>query len=82
MPGRNCCIPHCTVSQTSKHEGIKLFQITTRDNEFYAKWRKETLDIISKFRVFDTIFKARVQNGRAFICEKHFKDSDFETTSK
>ena len=82
MPGRNYCIPNCTVSETLKHKGVKLFQISTRDNDFYTKWRKETLDIISKFRVFDAVFKARIKNGRAFVCEKHYEESDFELTGK
>ena len=67
MPEKNCCIPQCTVSQTPSHEGIKLYRITTRESEDYAKWRKDTLEIISKYRVFDAVFKARIKNGRAFI---------------
>ena len=82
MPGKNCCIPQCTVSQTLKHKGIRLYQVSTRKDEFYTKLRKEILAIISRYRVFDTVFKARVENGRAFICEKHYKEEDFEKTSK
>ena len=82
MPGKNCCFPQCTVSQTMKHKGIKLFQVSTRNDEFYSNWRERILAIIAPYRVFDQIFKARIENGRAFICAKHYTDDDFEITSK
>ena len=80
MPGRNCCIPQCTVSETKKHEGIKLFQITTRKDEFYSKWRKNILDIIKRFRVFDHVFVIRIEKGRAYI--KFVKDTMLKMISK
>jgi len=82
MPGRNSCMPQCTVSETSKHEGIKLYQLTTRQDDFYSNWRKEVLAIVGRYRVIDKIFKARIANGRAFICEKHYAGADFEFTSE
>lgn len=82
MPGRNCCMPQCTVSQTSKHLGMKLYQITTRKDEFYSNWKKDILTVVSRYRVIDKIFKARIENGRAFICENHYAEADFEVTSE
>lgn len=82
MPGKNCCMPQCTVSQTPKHEGIKLYRVTTRKDEFYSNWRKEILAVVGRYRVMDQIFKARIANGRAFICQKHYAEADFELTSK
>jgi len=82
MPGRNCCMPQCTISETQKHVGIKLFQIPTRKNDFYSEWRKETIDVVGKYRVIDGIFQTRIENGRAFICEKHYAEDDFEFTSR
>ena len=37
MLGKECCYPQCIVSVTAKHAGIKLFQITTRRDDFYQK---------------------------------------------
>lgn len=82
MPGRNCCLPLCTVSESKKHEGIKLFQISTRKDEFYTEWREGILAVVYRFREPDPVFKARVKNGRAFICERHYSASDMELTSK
>ena len=82
MPGKNCCMPQCTVSQTSKHSGIKLYQVSTRQNDFYSKWRKETLANVGRYRVIDKIFKARIENGRAFTCARHYAEADFEVTSE
>ena len=82
MPGKNCCMPQCPVSQTPKHEGIKLYQVTTRKDDFYSNWRKEVIAVVGRYRVIDKIFKTRIENGRAFICEKHFTEEGFELTSK
>jgi len=72
MPGKNCCFPQCTVSQTQRHAGIKLFKVTTRKDEFHSNWRKKVINIISRYRVLDKIFYDRLENGRVFICEKHY----------
>lgn len=81
MPGKNCCLPHCSTSQTPKHAGIKLFKVSTRKDDFYSNWRSAIISVISRYRVMDKIFKARIENGRAFICERHYPPTDFEFTS-
>lgn len=82
MPGKNCCIPGCTVSETEKHKGIKLYTITTRNNQFYSKWRDDILAVVKRYRVFDAVFLRRIKNGRAFLCDLHYKPEDYETLSK
>eukprot|EP00794_Sanderia_malayensis_P012424 gene12424-13709_t len=80
MPGKNCAFPQCSVSEATKFGGLNLFQIPTRKNEFYSKWRKDMVDIISRFRVIDNVFRERVLAGNVYIFERHFSDEDFELT--
>ena len=82
MPGKNCAFPQCSVSQAPKFGGLKLFQIPTRKNEFYSKWRKKLVESISKFRAVDGAFRERVLAGKVYICERHFSEEDLEFTSK
>ena len=81
MPGKNCYITGCPVSQTEKYKGIILYRITTRKDLFYSKWRENILAVIKRYRKFDDVFERRIQNGRAFICDRHYKEDDFEKTS-
>lgn len=75
-------MPQCTVSETEKNKGIKLYQTSTRKDEFYTQWRNDILAVVYCYREADPVFKARVKNGRAFICEKHYSESDMEFTGK
>lgn len=70
------------MSQTPKHDGIKLFRVTVRKDDFYSNWRKETINVVGRYRVLDKTFKERLRKGRAFICERHYQDTDFEFTSE
>ena len=46
-----CALPNSSVSRTPKYLGISLFQFPTRKCEFYTTWRKNLLDVLSKYRV-------------------------------
>ena len=81
MPGENC-LPACPVSQSEKYKGIVLYRITTRKDPFYSNWRENILAVVKRYRVFDSVFERRVRNGRAFICARHYKEDDFEKTSR
>ena len=82
MPGKNICFSGCPVSQTEKYNGIILHRITIRKDSFYSKWREDILAVIKRYRVFDDVFERRTQNGRAFICNRHYKLEDFERASR
>jgi len=43
---------------------------------------KRPLMLLEYYRVIDGIFQTRIENGRAFICEKHYAENDFEFTSR
>jgi len=55
---------------------------STRKDEFYSNWRKDIISVVGRYRVVDKIFKARIENGRAFICCNHYIETDFEVTSE
>ena len=78
----NCVFPGCGVQRISKYEGIGLFKITSRQGDFYAEWRNKTIDVISSYRVVDKDLKRRMDEGKVFICERHFLPEEIELTSK
>ena len=82
MAGANCAFPQCTVSRTAKYKGIGIFQIPMRQDDFHKNWRKEIVNVVSRFRVMDKTLKERVLNGKVYVCERHFIDTDIEFTSK
>ena len=71
MTGSNCCIPKCTNSRT-RHPGVALFRIPTKDGEYSAVWRKNILDVVTKYREVDSRFKTQIQNKTVHICEEHY----------
>ena len=78
-----CALPNCSVSRTPKCFGSSLFQFPTRKCEFYTTWRKNLLDVLSKYRVMDSQFKKAVMEGnkKMYMCERHFKREDIECTA-
>ena len=78
----NCAFPTCTVSQTKKYAGVSLFKLPTRKSEFYTAWRKNLLDLLSKYRDMDSSFKKDVMDCKRelFICERHYAEEDIEFT--
>ena len=77
-----CAFPTCPVSRTKKYNGISLFQLPKRKAEFYSTWRKQLLDILSKYRVMDATFKKEIMDCKItlHICERHFTKEDMEFT--
>ncbi|XP_047137374.1 uncharacterized protein LOC124813866 [Hydra vulgaris] len=80
MPGRNCCLPQCTVSDTNKHKDIGLFQISIRKDEYHTIWRKKLIDFLAIYRPLDGLLKERITKGNVYFCEKHFSPEDIEFT--
>ena len=79
---KKLCFPTCTVSRTTKHEGIRIFQIPMRNDDFYSKWRSDIMAVVSKYRELNKHLKERTLAGRIYICERHFPPEDIEFTSK
>ena len=78
----NCAFPSCTTSCTKKHHGIGLFKFPTRKDEFYTGWRKNLLEVLSKYREMTATFKKEVMECKReiFICEIHYSPADIEFT--
>ena len=81
MPGANCAFPECTVSRTAKYQGIGIFQIPMRDDDFYVSWRNNIVAVLGQYKVMDKAVRERVLTGKIYICERHFKTEDIEFTS-
>ena len=80
MPGANCAFPGCGMSR--KQKGVGIFKIPTRNDSFYNEWRKNLLDVLIKYRVVDKCFEKRINEGKVYLCERHFIELDIEQTSK
>ena len=78
----NCAFPTCTVSRTQKYDGTSLFKLPTRKSEMYTAWRKNLLDLLSKYREMSSSFKKEVMECKRelFICERHYAEEDIEFT--
>lgn len=66
MPGANCAFPLCSVSRN--YEGVGIFKIPSRNDNFHKEWRKNMVGAITKYRVVDKDFKKRVDQGKVYIC--------------
>ena len=81
MPGPNCAFSECIVSRTAKYQGIGIFQIPMRDNDFHVSWRNNIAKVLRRYRVMDKAVRERILTGNIYICERHFKTGDMEFTS-
>ena len=82
MPGAKCAFPDCGVTRREQFSSLAIFQVPKRTGEFYTKWRKDTLDVLQKYRGVDATFRERLKNGEVFICERYYLPEDIVFTSK
>ena len=81
----NCTFNECfknRANKSGKYQSLALFKLTGRKGEFYEKWKKEVLNIVTKYKHVDANFKKQIQSGNIYICEKHYKKEDVEITRK
>ena len=78
MPGANCCIVDCFSSRRHKDLGIFKIPGPSQKDQSKEKWRKELLGIIKRGREVDKIFKEQIENGKVYICERHFKPEEIK----
>ena len=72
MPGANCAIFGCG---TSRKQKISIFKLPNpAKGEFYKKWNRATLNIITRDRVVDEKLKKLIHENKLFICERHFDE--------
>ena len=60
MPGSNCAFPECGATRREKYDGIGIFQLPNRKDEFHLNWTKDLQNIISKYRTIDKVMKKAI----------------------
>eukprot|EP00794_Sanderia_malayensis_P002699 gene2699-3120_t len=77
MPGDNCSIYGCSVSRRSQYKGISLFKVPSGEGKFETNWRQKLNEVITKDRVIDGPLRARINNKKLFICQRHFAEDQY-----
>ena len=65
----------------AKYQGIGIFQIPMKDDDFHVSWRNNIVTVLGQYRVMDKAVKELILTGKIDICERHFKTEDVEFTS-
>lgn len=68
MPGENCSILGCGTCRNQLTWSI--FKIPSKKQE---QWRLEVLRVILKYREMDASLRSRVESGKLYVCERHYK---------
>ena len=78
----NCAFPGCSVQRIEQFKDVRLFTVPKRKDEFYSRWRKNLVDTLGIYRVFENDHKRKIMNCEATICicERHFAPNDIEYT--
>ena len=74
MPGDNCAFNKCGVNRRTK--GVGLFKLPKGKDVEHEKWRRDILNVLTKFRVQDDNFKRQLANDSLHICERHFLEEE------
>ena len=72
MPGKNCAFVEGHVYR--KKGGYSIFNVPKGENEWSKNWRKQLIDIITKYRVVDVKFRCQIKKKNVSICERHFTE--------
>ena len=72
MLGDNCAIPGCSTSRATP--AVALLGMPKNDDEYNVKWRKNTVDMITKIRVVDANLKRQIERISLHFCEKHYPE--------
>ena len=81
----NCAFVGCCTNRNNVSETYKdtfLFKITNREGEYYENWRKEVVNILTKFRVVDRSMKHQMETNTVYIFKRHYKTEDIEISRK
>lgn len=79
--GHHCCLPGCTSSDIATGRIYRVpSKLRKRFGASTKRWAEKFEQILFQYRC-DAKFKERIRNGQAYICFKHFKDSDFHRSN-
>ena len=67
MPGDNCAFNQCGTSRRTK--GVGLFKLPTANDEESTRWRREFLNVITRYRVKDKDFVRQLSSDSIHVCE-------------
>ena len=76
MPGDNCAFNQCGTSRRTK--GVGLFKLPAAKDEESTNWRRDFLNVITKYRVKDKDFVRQLSSDSIHVCEKHFLPKEIE----
>ena len=63
MPGANCAFHECAVTRRKSFSRKQYLQFQTGQT-FYAKWRKDILNVLLKYHKIDANFRESLKNGK------------------
>ena len=72
MPAKNCAFVECHVYR--KKGGYSIFNVPKGEDEWSKNWRKQLIDIITKYRVVDAKFRCQIKKKNISICDRHFTE--------
>ena len=76
MPGANCSIFGCGTCRSKRNSDVGIFKLPTAKDAASVEWREKMIQVITRDRVADNLFKERLLKDKVFICEKHFKPEE------
>ena len=81
----NCVFNGChtnRATKSGKFDNISIFMITSRSGRFHLDWKRDILNIITKYRQVGADLSQQIERGQNYICENHYEPADVEITSK
>ena len=72
MPGKNCAFVEYHVYR--KKGGYSIFNVPKGEDEWSKNWRKQLIDIITKYRVVNAKCRCQIKKKNFSICERHFTE--------
>ena len=68
----NCVFNGChtnRANKSGKYDNIPIVKITARSGRFYLDWKRDILNIITKYRQVDADLSQQIERGKIYICE-------------
>ena len=69
-------------NKSGKYDDIAIFKITARSGTFYLEWKKNILNITTKYRPVDANLSQQIERGQIYICENHYEPEDVKITGR
>ena len=81
--GRNCCVPVCySNDDPDSIRKVGFLQFPAQKRAYYVSWKKNLIDVLTKYRVLEPDDYQRIENGKICICTLHVEEKDIYLTCK